>query len=152
MRRRNYRPKTIGTGPQPSARMPFTFPLHTLTKGCECVEMSLRYLICAPRSRRRGVIQSGRSTNGGVGLSTLERCSKNIGAPLSMISLYRVSRGHQPVRLHLMENRSGHCGWKISLASRITILVEYYRLYLCSRSSQLTKNVRIGGCSTLVAP
>jgi len=28
----------------------FTSPLHTLTKGCECVETSLRYLICAPRS------------------------------------------------------------------------------------------------------
>ena len=76
----------------------------------------------------------------------------NIGALLSMSSLYRVSHDHQPVRFHLMEKRSGHRRWKISLASGITILVEYYRLYPCSHSFQPTNNVRIGRRSTLVAP
>jgi len=139
MRRGNSRRKTIGPGPQCNARMPFISPLHILTEGCECVEAFLRHLICAPRSRWRGVMGFSFGTNGRENLSTLERCSMIIGAPLRMSSCYRVSRDHQPVRLHLMEKPSGHCRWKIPLASRITILLEYYRLYLCSRSSHSSR-------------
>jgi hypothetical protein len=127
-------------------------PLRTLTEGCACVEIFLRYPRCARRSKQRPAIYFGRSTHRQAQRSTLMSFSGIIGAPTRTSLRYRVSRNCLQVRPYLMETRRGHRHCKVSLASRITILCKCGRTFLCNSPSQPAANICIGATTAHVAP